>query len=72
MALAERMLATTRQLQSNPSPDEKTRLHRKIAVIDRRIDEFPYQLYGFGDADVAVVETAGVGLLGAIATSPLE
>jgi hypothetical protein len=54
--LVDRMLALHRQLAEAKTPDEQTRLERRIAETDRQIDELVYELYGLTPEEVKIVE----------------
>jgi len=58
VALVERMLDLHKKLAAARTPDEKTRLQRQIAAMDRQIDALVYELYGLTEEEIRIVEEA--------------
>ncbi|MBU6435117.1 MAG: Eco57I restriction-modification methylase domain-containing protein, partial [Nitrospirae bacterium] len=49
-----------KQLGSTRTPDERTRLQRKIDATDREIDRLVYDLYSLTEEEIKIVEAASV------------
>jgi hypothetical protein len=54
--LVEQMLSLHKQLASTRTPDDKTRIQRKIDATDHQIDQLVYELYGLTDKEIQIVE----------------
>ena len=56
ISLADQMLETQGRLQQAPSDEDKNILEKRVAIIDKQIDQAVYQLYGLTEDDVKIVE----------------
>jgi hypothetical protein len=56
VALVQQMLDLHKQLAAAKTPDVKTALQRQIDATDRQIDRLVYELYGFTDEEIRIVE----------------
>ena len=54
--LVERMLSLHKELAAANIPDEKTRIQRQIDATDQQIDRLVYELYGFTEKEIQIVE----------------
>ena len=59
VALAEQVLSLNKQLSKAKTPNEKTRLNRKIKVTNNQINQLVYELYGLTDKEIRIVEKSG-------------
>jgi len=58
--LVEKMLDLNKKLPSAKTPDEKTRLERKINATDNQIDQLVYQIYGLTKKEIEFLEAKNV------------
>ena len=56
--LVESMLALHKKLPEAKTPDEKTRIQRRIDATDRQIDALVYELYSLTEEEIKIVEEA--------------
>jgi hypothetical protein len=56
--LVEQMLLLHKQLVAAKTPDEKTRIQRRIDTTDHQIDRLVYELYGLTEEEIKIVEEA--------------
>ena len=56
ISLADQMLETQGRLQQAPSDEDKNILEKRVAIIDKQIDQAVYQLYGLMEEEVKIVE----------------
>jgi hypothetical protein len=54
--LVEQMLALHKQFAAAKTPDDKTRLQRRIDATDQQIDFLVYELYGLTEKEIQIVE----------------
>ena len=52
----ERILALQKKLSTVTIPEEKTLYQRQIAATDAQIDALVYELYGFTEEEIGIVE----------------
>ena len=53
--LVEQMQALRKQFSAAKTPDDKTRLQRRIDATDQQIDHLVYELYGLTDYEIKVI-----------------
>lgn len=60
VGLVDQMLSLHKQLAEARLDDQKTAIQRQIDFTDRQIDLLVYELYGLGESEIAIVESAQV------------
>jgi hypothetical protein len=58
VSLVDRMLELHKKKNSLPPSAEREKIEREIAVVDEKIDEIVYELYGLTSEGIAIVEKA--------------
>ena len=55
--LAEQMLLSKKQTQSAKTEKDKNYYDNKCKTLDRQIDNLIYELYGFNEEAIKIIET---------------